>query len=195
MFPESDGILKRYEKEYGSEQHNGVKVIWDRDYDKRVFIFIDNLSPGTRKGLFSVSEHEGSLTLYWKPNAEVPFFLCEGAGGLEIYNGKEYIDYWSIYESKRLKHEDIFPLDEARIITKKDRYDVLHRQKWRCNSCHVKLKYSISSSWEGEVAHIDHIYPYSERWSYPNGVENINELANLQALCPKCNLQKWKNYS
>lgn len=80
----------------------------------------------------------------------------------------------------------------TRLITKEKRYKILKKQKWRCNICNCVLKMSKHSDWEGEVAHIDHIYPYSKRHTYVNGILNINELENLQALCPKCNLSKAK---
>lgn len=80
--------------------------------------------------------------------------------------------------------------DVARIITKEQRYGTLKRQNWKCNHCDVSLKYSNKSSWSGEIAHIDHIFPYSKRWEYPKGVDRINDSDNLQALCPKCNLKK-----
>ncbi len=82
-------------------------------------------------------------------------------------------------------------IEISRKIPKDKRYKVLKRQKWRCNVCGKKLKFSKDSDWEGEVAHIDHIHPYTKRWSYPNGIENINELENLQALCPKHNKEKY----
>lgn len=80
----------------------------------------------------------------------------------------------------------------SRYISKKIRYIVLKRQKWNCNQCGCKLKYSEESVWDGKVAHIDHIYPFSKKESYKNGEENINEPSNLQALCPECNLSKGK---
>jgi len=89
---------------------------------------------------------------------------------------------------------DIPVIDKSvcRIVTKDDRYNVLSRQKWRCNMCGERLKYSKNSSWEGKIAHIDHIHPFSEKEAYTNGKENINETINLQALCPECNLKKGK---
>ena len=80
----------------------------------------------------------------------------------------------------------------ARYISKGKRYEILKRQKWNCNQCACKLKYSINNPWEGETAHIDHIHPFSAKESYIHGKQNINELENLQALCPKCNLSKGK---
>ena len=90
-------------------------------------------------------------------------------------------------EKKIQERENIF-----RIITYEQRYDILKRQKWRCNQCGTRLKYKSNSQFGKEVAHIDHIFPFSDRKNYPNGIENINELSNLQALCPNCNLKKGK---
>lgn len=60
----------------------------------------------------------------------------------------------------------------------------------QCNICSIRLKYDSRKSFGGETAHIDHIHPFSKRDSYPKGKEKINELSNLQALCPSCNLDK-----
>lgn len=79
-----------------------------------------------------------------------------------------------------------------RHVTKEQRYEVLKRQKWRCNLCQTTLKYSENSQWNGKIAHIDHIHPFSKRNSYINGSININESSNLQALCKECNLSKSK---
>ena len=79
----------------------------------------------------------------------------------------------------------------SRYIRQEDRFKVLKRQKWKCNSCATQLKFNSNSKWNGEIAHIDHIHPYSKRESYPRGKDNINELTNLQALCPKCNKEKY----
>lgn len=81
-------------------------------------------------------------------------------------------------------------VSQGRNINKTRRYEVLKRQQWKCNLCGEKLKYSKKSLWEGEVADIDHIHPYSKKENYKHGEENINELGNLQALCPKCNRSK-----
>jgi 5-methylcytosine-specific restriction endonuclease McrA len=85
---------------------------------------------------------------------------------------------------------DRFPKKDCRLITREKRFEVLKRQKWRCNNCGTSLKYNTNSKWEGKIAHMDHIFPYSKRIEYPNGKENINELSNLQALCPDCNFKK-----
>ena len=86
----------------------------------------------------------------------------------------------------------IFYDEPTRIIPQELRYAILKEQKWKCNNCACRLKYNIDSQWEGEVAHIDHIHPFAEREDYPNGLWNINERTNLQALYPKCNLTKYK---
>lgn len=115
----------------------------------------------------------------------------------EILNSLE-IKYPNVANYLRFECEKVdfntirsnFFICEGRRITKEQRYEVLKRQKWVCNQCGCKLKYSKESSWDGEIAHIDHIYPYSKKLTYPNGEENINEIENLQALCPSCNLNK-----
>lgn len=99
------------------------------------------------------------------------------------------------YECIKFTQEEISSIRDSksgigRIISREVRYSVLVRQGWVCNQCGTKLKYSSESWWEGEIAHIDHIHPYSERFTYIKGSENINEPENLQALCPKCNLSK-----
>jgi len=94
------------------------------------------------------------------------------------------------YVNESMEMEEYEKESPARVVTSENRYAVLKRQKWRCNQCNCVLKYNLNSGWKGSVAHIDHIHPYSKRSSYPNGEYNINELSNLQALCPKCNLSK-----
>jgi 5-methylcytosine-specific restriction endonuclease McrA len=97
----------------------------------------------------------------------------------------EEIIYWILEHERDKKIKEI-----KRIITKKDRYIVCKRQSWRCNICGCKLKWNKDSLYGEKVAHIDHIFPFSSRISYPNGAENINESSNLQALCSSCNLNK-----
>ncbi len=80
------------------------------------------------------------------------------------------------------------------------RYDVLKSQKWKCNICGETLKYGKNTKcWKNktkeemdkiEVAQIDHLHAYSKMDTYVNGIENINERINLQALCLKCNRNK-----
>lgn len=83
----------------------------------------------------------------------------------------------------------------SRVISKKTRYLILSRQHWTCNNCSERLKYNKRSKWEGSVANIDHIHPFSKRDSYINGSTNINELSNLQALCETCNKKKGAKYN
>ncbi len=78
----------------------------------------------------------------------------------------------------------------ARYISKETRYIVLKRQNWRCNSCSKHLKYSNNHRFGDDVAHIDHIHPFSEWESYDG---DINEISNLQALCGECNKVKYKH--
>lgn len=80
----------------------------------------------------------------------------------------------------------------SRYISRDKRYSVCKRQGWKCNFCNTKLKWDKNSTWDGEIAHVDHIHPYSKRATYQNGEININEDANIQALCPSCNLSKSK---
>lgn len=77
--------------------------------------------------------------------------------------------------------------NEYRYISRRTRYIILNRQHWYCNICGCKLKYSSNNNYPGKVAHIDHIFPWCKREEY-NG--DINELPNLQALCPECNMKK-----
>lgn len=85
------------------------------------------------------------------------------------------------------RKEDGVPSGNYRHISRSARYEILRRQDWICNICGKKLKYSEKHKFEGEVAHIDHIYPYSKRESFSG---DINSLSNLQALCPDCNMKK-----
>jgi hypothetical protein len=114
-----------------------------------------------------------------------------------ILNSKNFVEMWekeNFFGKQKYEEEDYLEEDYeeniARIITKEMRYETLKRQKWKCNICGERLKYNSHSDWEGKIAHIDHIYPYSKRENYPRGKENINELSNLQALCPDCNFKK-----
>ncbi len=77
-----------------------------------------------------------------------------------------------------------------RVIEHNMRYQILKEQKWKCNNCGKRLKYKKANQYGEQVAHIDHIHPYCEHNTYPNGAENINERSNLQALCQDCNLKK-----
>jgi hypothetical protein len=120
-------------------------------------------------------------TVWWgEDNVERPWD--------EDFSGKcsEDIILWLIRNKPYPK------IEISRVISRQSRYDVLKRQKWNCNQCGCKLKFSKNNTWIGEVAHIDHIHPFTKKGSYPNGFWNINEPSNLQALCPDCNLKKGK---
>lgn len=114
------------------------------------------------------------------PIAEFPAWTSE-----EIINWLIKFDNDLFKENKEITEES--KKQVGRIITKEKRYSILKRQGWVCNECGTKLKFSKNSTWDGEVAHIDHIFPYSKKKDYVNGEENINEITNLQALCPRCN--------
>lgn len=106
-----------------------------------------------------------------------------------ILNGDNFLNFLIVNNVGELIESKT---EVYRRITREDRYSVLKRQFWRCNICGKKLKYCKNNPWEAEVAHIDHIHPFTKSDSYPNGALNINELSNLQALCPDCNLKKSK---
>ncbi len=103
---------------------------------------------------------------------------------LEEMREKNCKFFWRLYDYR--------VLTEGRYISKEIRYNILRRQNWNCNQCSTKLKYDSNSNFNGKVAHIDHIHPYSKRENYVKGERNINEPDNLQALCPECNLKKGK---
>lgn len=86
-------------------------------------------------------------------------------------------------------YKTVKQINKYRYVSRSTRYKVLSRQCWCCNMCGCRLKYSLNSMYPGEVAHIDHIIPFSERQNYSG---DINCLENLQALCPTCNLGKSK---
>lgn len=96
------------------------------------------------------------------------------------------------YEGKTCYSFKIKTIDESkRVISNRDRYEVLNRQHWKCNICGCRLMFSEKNGFEGcKVAHMDHIHPFSKRETY-NG-RDINEISNLQALCPDCNTKKSK---
>ena len=110
---------------------------------------------------------------------------------------EEYIDYRLNQKLEELqyyfeeKQIEIAGKSVVKEIPEGSRYRVLKRQGWKCLFCEQVLKYSkAKESYDGEVAHIDHIHPFSKRASYPFGMGNINDESNLQALCPTCNLVK-----
>ena len=177
--------MTRWTGEYSF--YNGIRIRWDEDKDKRIFTFIDSLSKEEKNQLVGAGESKGCLFLNWLNEIPERFI---GSDCIKVEN-----DIWSLHhniEPNQMEKEIKLEQSVYRVIKKQDRYEVLKRQKWRCNNCNELLKMSKHSEWDGEVAHIDHIHPYSKKESYTNGEENINELSNLQALCPKCNLSKGK---
>jgi hypothetical protein len=106
---------------------------------------------------------------------------------IKDFTGESTVDIVSWLWGKSI---EINNLPVARIVTQKQRFNVLKRQGWKCNICGCRLKYSERHEFDAVVGHIDHIHPYSKKDTYPNGRRNINEDSNLQALCPKCNLNK-----
>lgn len=72
-------------------------------------------------------------------------------------------------------------LPERNITTNK-RYEVLKRAWFKCQACWEKPNKDNNI-----ILHIDHINPASLWWS--------NNIENLQVLCDKCNISKWKFYN
>jgi 5-methylcytosine-specific restriction endonuclease McrA len=68
-----------------------------------------------------------------------------------------------------------------RVITESKKRDILKNQDYKCNICGDPIHYEYE---------IDHIHPLKFALTYKNGFNNINELANLQALCKNCNRVK-----
>jgi len=76
--------------------YNGVLVIWDDDFDDRIFDFIDSLSEPVRKMLLACSERKGMLELIWKRNTLIPSELAEGQC-IDVATDVWYIEA-SVYE-------------------------------------------------------------------------------------------------
>lgn len=142
-------------------KNNFPKIFWDLEWDE-----------------FKLQSWKGSI--WWGTSKFQDLEIQYDFTGWST----EDIIFW-LQKNKPYTKKEMF-----RIIDREQRYEVLKRQKWKCNQCGCQLKYSKSSSWKGEVAHIDHIHPFSKKESYENGIQNINELQNLQALCPICNKSK-----
>lgn len=58
--------------------YNGVLIIWDNDYDDRIFDFVDSLVEPVREMLLACNERKGMLELIWKQNKFIPDHLAEG---------------------------------------------------------------------------------------------------------------------
>lgn len=194
-----------------SNQHSpdiyfGIKIKWDDDHDTRIYSAIEKiikLAQGDYEALSAilwVRETKANLTIAiddsWDGELAAGYLEEFAQRGFDVIDG----DYWTInieFPNGKFDHDKFLRQSSkvtqpSRIVDKQDRYEVLKRQKWVCNICHTKLKYSLNSDWDGEVAHIDHIHPFSDAINYVGGSEKINESSNLQALCPKCNLGKGK---
>ena len=68
-----------------------------------------------------------------------------------------------------------FANEQRRLMTDSLRYDVMHRDNFRCVLCG-------SSAEDGVTLHVDHIFPVSKGGN--------TELSNLRTLCDRCNLGK-----
>ena len=127
---------------------------------------------------------------------DIIFDHCSKIINLSIAKGyieddKERCRYKLTYRYKHIKSiKELIENKEYRSVPLKVRYQVLLRQRWRCNTCGCVLKFSEKSNWKGQLAHIDHVHPYAKRATYPKGPKFINETANLQALCSECNIIK-----
>lgn len=120
----------------------------------------------------------------WSHKGYMCFFNKDRSVEIETFGG------WTSNEIIKWLIINYGNINIERVILKDARYNVIKRQKWKCNFCQAVLKFNSNSDWKGEVAHIDHIHPFSKRFTYQNGFNNINEESNLQALCPTCNLKK-----
>ena len=58
--------------------YNGVLVIWDDDFDDRIFDFIDSMQELDREMLLACSERKGMLELIWKRDTFIPTFYNQG---------------------------------------------------------------------------------------------------------------------
>ena len=181
------------------EIYKKIKIYYDEDKDERIKEDVDELYekiPEDIDKIYGVNEFEGMLIICWNNNISADYYKeCKLLNGVDISSG----DWWVVEHVYKnfvsVATEDILPTEEepSRVIDRQTRYKVIKRQKWKCNFCQETLKFNNNSSWEGEIAHIDHIHPYSDRYNYVNGVQNINENNNLQALCSVCNLKKSNN--
>jgi len=109
---------------------------------------------------------------------------------LKEYLNEEGISYDEFREDKYYYYKIWGLLDKGstRFDSKKNRYKLLKKQKFRCRLCGRKLKFNKNSLYGNEVGHIDHIHPKSLKRSYDGN--DINEIDNLQMLCATCNLRK-----
>jgi hypothetical protein len=98
---------------YGFSVYQGVLVQWDEDFDQRVLLWIDSLTPQIRTRLYSASEREGTLDLTWK-HGPIPKAL-QVDGEVSVRG-----DSWCICESRVLalgERNTLFALPACDAIT------------------------------------------------------------------------------
>jgi len=79
---------------FGYSVYKGTIIEWDEDYDRRIFIFVDNILKQRIKNLIRCKEHEAGLILYFKDS--IPLKYNEG-DSIDI-DDEEGHDVWSITE-------------------------------------------------------------------------------------------------
>jgi len=175
------------------DEYYGIRINWRSRSDifSPVYAFIKLIGEVDRSNIALIEyKRPLSLKIYWKytipPKWQSKRYMISSV----IKNDKPFT-YTFRFELVHIVSKST--KDPARLIKPKQRYQILKRQKWKCNTCACKLKFSKDSDWDGEIAHIDHIHPFALRHTYPRGQAKINELSNLQALCPDCNLSKGTN--
>jgi len=77
--------FKKMDCNYGMSLHEGVIVVWDEDYDKRVLIFLNEMAPRLRKRLMAVQEREGHLVTIWK-SLPIPSIYNSAIGEQKLVN-------------------------------------------------------------------------------------------------------------
>ncbi len=87
---------------------------------------------------------------------------------------REMVDAARDYEIKK-NSEDYRRRMERNRITAKKRYQVMHRDKFRCQLCGAREE-------DGVRLHVDHIIPVSKG--------GTSDMDNLRTLCDRCNLGK-----
>lgn len=172
--------------------YKGVDIICENSNYHNIVYMIDYcLENEEAKKLRKATFHGGVVTLEWESIPSRLLKIEANRGGFDVEDDwyaivNLHYDYFATTHGKI----NLMNLSPARIITRQTRYEVCSRQKWSCNMCGIKLRYNKNSDIKGELAYIDHIYPYSKAETYSNGASSINESENLQALCFSCNSKK-----
>lgn len=73
------------------------------------------------------------------------------------------------------EHQRAFVAEQRRLMSDSVRYDVLRRDKFRCQLCGATAS-------DGVKLHVDHILPVSKG--------GRTEMSNLRTLCERCNMGK-----